>query len=158
MANTNRLDTLSDNLGTIKDRLNSLHLLSELLSPSAPLLPPLQALPPTRLFEKGTDEQLIMSRTGHHSVDGARAYKRVSDEQRQALSDVLNTVPDDVSAKKPNCWKWIKCSQRTLRKALAQYRSLVVMVSLSTTASKVCVLYQERISAAKQRQGASNSA
>ena len=39
-----------------------------------------------------------MSRTGHHSVDGVRAYKRVSDEQRQALSDVLNTAPD---AKKP---------------------------------------------------------
>ena len=41
-----------------------------------------------------------MSRTGHRSVGGVRAYKRVSDEQRQALSDVLNTAPDGIGAKK----------------------------------------------------------
>ena len=35
-----------------------------------------------------------MSRTGHRSVDGVRAYKRVSDEQRQALSDVLTSALD----------------------------------------------------------------
>lgn len=44
----------------------------------------------TRLFQKGVDEQLIMARTGHRSTDGIRTYKRISDEQHKALSDVLN--------------------------------------------------------------------
>ena len=53
VANTHRFHTLSNNLATKKDRLTSLHLLSELLSPAAPLLPPFLALlpsphPPTR--------------------------------------------------------------------------------------------------------------
>ena len=32
----------------------------------------------TRLFQSGIDEQLIMDRTGHRSIDGIRRYKRVS--------------------------------------------------------------------------------
>ena len=44
----------------------------------------------TRLFHKGVDEQLIMARTGHRSTDGIRAYKRISEEQQKALSEVLN--------------------------------------------------------------------
>ena len=32
----------------------------------------------TRLFNAKVDEQLIMSRTGHSSTDGVRAYKRAS--------------------------------------------------------------------------------
>ncbi len=44
----------------------------------------------TRLFQSGMDEQLIMSRTGHRSVEGVRTYKRISDDQKQALSSVLN--------------------------------------------------------------------
>ena len=47
----------------------------------------LRATGATHLFENGTDEQLIMSRTGHRSIDGVRAYKRVSDKQRQILSE-----------------------------------------------------------------------
>ena len=35
----------------------------------------------TRLFRQGVDEQLIMLRTGHRSIDGVRAYKCVSDGQ-----------------------------------------------------------------------------
>ena len=31
-----------------------------------------------------------MSRTGHHSLEGIRTYKRISDEQQQAVSTVLN--------------------------------------------------------------------
>ena len=34
----------------------------------------------TRLFRAGIDEQLIMERTGHRSVDGVRNYKRTSEE------------------------------------------------------------------------------
>ena len=46
----------------------------------------------TRLFQQGVDEQLIMIRTGHRSIDGVRAYKRVSESQQQALSNVLNST------------------------------------------------------------------
>lgn len=36
------------------------------------------------------DDQLIMTKTGHRSLDGVRSYKRVSNEQQQHLSEVLN--------------------------------------------------------------------
>ena len=36
----------------------------------------------TRLFQSGVDEQLIMDRTGHRSLDGVRTYKRISDKQK----------------------------------------------------------------------------
>ena len=44
----------------------------------------------TRLFQSGTDEQLIMDRTGHRSIDGIRAYKRISQDQEKEVSSVLN--------------------------------------------------------------------
>lgn len=50
----------------------------------------------TRLFQSGVDEQLIMTRTGHRSIEGVRTYKRVSDEQKQALSEVLNSATNGV--------------------------------------------------------------
>ena len=36
------------------------------------------------------DKQLIMSRTGHSSTDGVRAYKRPSSKLKKITSDVLN--------------------------------------------------------------------
>ena len=50
----------------------------------------LRATTTTRLYEKGVDEQQIMERTRHRSLEGVRSYKRTSDRQRRALSDVLN--------------------------------------------------------------------
>ena len=47
----------------------------------------LRATSATRLYQAGVDEQLIMERTGHRSLDGVRSYKRTSDEQRVVLSD-----------------------------------------------------------------------
>ena len=44
----------------------------------------------TGLYESGVDEQQIMEQTGQRSLEGVRSYKRTSDKQRQALSDVLN--------------------------------------------------------------------
>ena len=44
----------------------------------------------TRLYVHGIDEQLIMERTGHRSIDGVRAYKRSSVAQQEVLSRVLN--------------------------------------------------------------------
>ena len=53
----------------------------------------LRATAATRLYRSGIDEQLVMERTGHRSLDGVRNYKRTSDQQRQVLSDVLNMDP-----------------------------------------------------------------
>ncbi len=50
----------------------------------------LRATAATRLYQSGVDEQLVMERTGHRSLEGVRTYKRTSSEQREALSDILN--------------------------------------------------------------------
>ena len=39
----------------------------------------------TRLSQSGVDEQLIMGRTGHHSIDGIRTYKWVSNKQKEDM-------------------------------------------------------------------------
>ena len=49
----------------------------------------LRVLAVTRLFQKDVDEQLIMSVTGHCNTDRVRANKRVSDNQKQQLSEHL---------------------------------------------------------------------
>ena len=46
----------------------------------------------TRLFKNGLDEQLIMSRTGHLSLEGVRTYKRICEEQERETSHVLNSA------------------------------------------------------------------
>ena len=33
-----------------------------------------------------------MERTGHRSIEGVRSYKRTSNDQRRALSDILNRL------------------------------------------------------------------
>ena len=50
----------------------------------------LRATAATRLSASGIDEQLVMERTGHRSLEGIRSYKRTSDEQREAVSDILS--------------------------------------------------------------------
>ena len=55
----------------------------------------------TRLFQAGVDEQLIMERTGHHSTDGIRVYKRSSIEQQQAISDILSRSSKKQKAENP---------------------------------------------------------
>lgn len=35
----------------------------------------------TRLYQAGVDEQLVMERTGHRSLEGVRSYKRTSTDQ-----------------------------------------------------------------------------
>ena len=53
----------------------------------------------TRLFQSGVDEQLIMSHTGHRSVDGVRSYKQISDEQKKAVSGILSSTCTKVDNK-----------------------------------------------------------
>ena len=50
----------------------------------------LRATAATRLYQSGVDEQVVVERTGHRSVEGVRSYKRTSDQQSEALSDILN--------------------------------------------------------------------
>ena len=50
----------------------------------------LRATAISRLYQSGIDEQLVMERTGHRSLEGVRSYKRTSNVQREALSDILN--------------------------------------------------------------------
>ena len=50
----------------------------------------LQVSSATRLFDAEVDEQLIMSRTGHSSTSGVRAYKRISEKLKLITSDLLS--------------------------------------------------------------------
>ena len=50
----------------------------------------LRATPTTRLYHSGVDEQLVMEQTGHRSSEGVHSYKRTSDTQCEALSNILN--------------------------------------------------------------------
>ena len=50
----------------------------------------LRAMTATQLYPAGVDEQLIMERTGHHSINGIRSYKRTSAEQLESVSDILS--------------------------------------------------------------------
>lgn len=61
----------------------------------------LRATTATRLYQAGVDEQLIMERTGHHSVDGVRSYKRTNQEQQENLSDILSLAKKPRSGQQP---------------------------------------------------------
>lgn len=63
----------------------------------------LRAITTTRLYQAGIDEQLIMERTGHRSIDGVRSYKQTSDEQREALSDIINCTHDRKQPRLTSC-------------------------------------------------------
>ena len=53
----------------------------------------------TRLFQSGVDKQLIMSHTGHRSIDGIRSYKRISEEQKRAISGILSSTCTKINTK-----------------------------------------------------------
>ncbi len=43
----------------------------------------LRATTATRLYLNGVDEQLVMERTGHRSIEGIRSYERTSSDQQE---------------------------------------------------------------------------
>ena len=49
----------------------------------------LRATTASRLYHNGIDEQLIMERTGHRSLDSVQLYKRTNEEQQIAISRTL---------------------------------------------------------------------
>ena len=61
----------------------------------------LHVITATRLFQSGVDEQLIMDRTGHRSLDGVRTYKRISDKQKESVSRILNAATNGESCELP---------------------------------------------------------
>ena len=54
----------------------------------------LRATTATRLYQAGVDEQLVMERTGHQSLEGVRSYKRTSTAQQESISDILSGAND----------------------------------------------------------------
>ena len=50
----------------------------------------LRATTAARLYSSGVDEQLVMERTGHRSIEEIRSYKRTSLEQQENISDILH--------------------------------------------------------------------
>ena len=54
----------------------------------------LRATATTRPYQSGVDEQLVMERTGHRSLEGLRSYNRTCNTQREALSNILNQSKD----------------------------------------------------------------
>ena len=56
----------------------------------------------TKLFAAGVDEQLIMSRTEHSSVNGFYTYKCKVEKLQEITSDMLNTGSADKSTAKPS--------------------------------------------------------
>ena len=44
----------------------------------------------TRMYDAQLDEATIMNRTGHRSVDGVRAYKRITNKMQELSSAILN--------------------------------------------------------------------
>ncbi len=55
----------------------------------------LRATCATRLYQGGSDKQLIMENTGHRSIQGVRSYKRSSDQQKKVVSHVLNNATSE---------------------------------------------------------------
>ena len=50
----------------------------------------LRATAAKRLYYSGIDEQLVMEKTGHSSIEGVCSYKRTSSKQQEAVSDILS--------------------------------------------------------------------
>ena len=52
----------------------------------------------TCLFQRGVDERPIMACTGHHSIEGVRTYKRISEQQVKDVSTLLNDATNGAPA------------------------------------------------------------
>ena len=51
----------------------------------------LRATSATHMFQMGVPERVIQERTGHRTVEALRTYERTSEEQHQAVSNVLSS-------------------------------------------------------------------
>ena len=84
------------------------------------------------LFQSGAEEQLIMERTGHCSIDGVHAYKQTSEEQHIFVSGVLNSATNGTLSqpklpKKPNLDMPVEQSTSVTTTPLNQHRLVLNM-------------------------------
>ena len=85
----------------------------------------------TRLFQNGVDEQLIMACTGHRSL-GVRTYKRVGDDQKQAVSNILNAA---TNGEEPSKKQRLEQASDELVHASHSSSSITESVSVSSSSS-----------------------
>ncbi len=78
----------------------------------------LRATTATRLYHAGVDEQLVMERTGHRSLEGVRSYKRTSVPQQEGLSDILNGNSSALAI--PTSSNSVQFSQQSLNNVAVQ--------------------------------------
>ena len=94
----------------------------------------------TQLFQEGVDEQLIMAKTGHRSTDGVRSYKRVSKEQMELIS---NVVQGGSLEKKPKLQSTTEDANKHVKPPMDKENVLlcffVIVTSLLTW--KIVILY-----------------
>ena len=50
----------------------------------------LRATAATGLYQAGVDEQQVMEKIGHRSIEGVRSYKHTTEQQQQQLYDILH--------------------------------------------------------------------
>ena len=62
----------------------------------------LRATAATRLYQAGVDEQLIMEKTGHRSLEGMSSYKRTNTEQQENISNILSLSKKPAFHHQPN--------------------------------------------------------
>ena len=75
----------------------------------------LRATAATRLYESGVDEQMVMEVTGHRSLEGVRNYKRTTSQQKEVLSDILNSTKNvATSASAPQMQNQLQISAKSL--------------------------------------------
>ena len=84
-------------------------------------------------FQSGVDEQLIMARTGLRSIGGIRTYKRVGENQKQTLSDVLNSATNGEPQLKK---QWLEESTETVL-----HESISVNTSLPSTSLHAPIIH-----------------
>ena len=62
----------------------------------------LRAYGVSKMFKENVPENLIMSRSGHRSIEGVRGYARTTSEQDYQVCSALQTKCSEVSLKKPS--------------------------------------------------------
>ena len=83
----------------------------------------------TDFFHAGVDEQMIMKKTGHRSVDGVRLYKRISDDQQRSASVILNW--DSFPSERPKLQPEIQPSITTDKIYLISTYQTAIMLKLN---------------------------
>ena len=83
------------------------------------------------MFQDGVDEQLIMSIIGHRSIEGVRAYKRISDEQR--MEHILNNATNGNRATKNIYKEAVSVSMHSSVCQSSTISSIIILITIVTS-------------------------